>query len=87
MPQVKHAASGKCLQLDDTFLHLWDCEADDATQLFGFARFEEGVRIFVKATGMCLDLETDYDQHGWNIFKQRRCADVPDQKFRVGEWP
>ena len=77
--QIKHAASGKCAQLDGTqaSLHIWDCEEGDATQLFGFASVgNEGVRIFVKATLNCLDVEA-------GLFRQERCSNTTSQMFRL----
>ena len=79
--QIKHAASGKCLQLNSTLLHIWDCEEGDATQLFGFQPFEDGHRIFVKGTLLCLSVESS-DLHWVNVFKEQRCDDFQHQKYK-----
>lgn len=81
-----HRESGKCLRLlyQEERLQIWDCDEADDSQLFGFMRFDNDHRIFVKATMMCMAVEND--PWNWvNVFMQRPCADDIDQKIRLSE--
>lgn len=77
--QIIHLASGKCLQLDDEGLHIWDCRANDETQLFGFMKAEfvaqqqtpevaEHYFIYAMPSFMCLGVSR-------GVFSQQTCND------------
>ncbi len=71
------------MQLGDAhpFLHIWDCEEGDASQLFGFAASEDGAHtIYVKATMMCL---TQAGSQWGAQFFQFYCDDSREQRFRI----
>ena len=79
MPQIKHAESGKCLKLNSTPLHIWDCVDGDPTQLFAFDNTQ---RIFVQADSrlMCLDQDSTRLQAR---FERDDCTSARDRKYRL----
>ena len=82
LPQIKHAASGKCLQLNRTQIHIWDCVENDPAQLFGFLVLNEGHRIVVQADLRLMCVDQDGRGPDGN-FERDDCTDASDRKFML----